>query len=224
MMKLLLPMILVMGTSLYYFLTTPLLIESAESRTIDGKPVFNEIQWNIKDGKEMWTMRQSHGGKLLPKNKWDSLAIHMDERAKFLQLDSTSGARVEYKVSCFMCHSNGPRAIRPVEGSLGPLDQVKVTLLNLRIKLYGRVKAEVLPQLGETPFRHEGKISNAPLLLTRCTSCHNETSLFSRGTLTRQNSLTISFMVNKEHMPPLGSLSFREKQYLENFMDGISTL
>ncbi len=221
MMKFLVPvMVIIMGTTLYSFLSSPIVIESAESRTVDGKPVFNEIQWKMSGGKEIWTMRQSHAGKTLPKKNWDSLSIVMEDKAKFLQFDPATGKRMEYKVSCFMCHSNGPRAIRPAEGSIGVLDQVKVSLLNLRIKLYGRVKAEILPQIGETPFRHEGKISNAPLELPRCTKCHNETSFFARGTLTRQNSLTINFMVNKEHMPPLGSLSFRERQYLENFMNG----
>src|SRR4051812_34042101 len=104
-----------MGTYLYSLLTSPILIESAESRTKDGGPVFNEIQWRWEYGKETWEMKQSHGGKDLPKKKWDKLAIVMDDSASFLQMNE-KGERVEYRASCFMCHSNGPRAIRPKEG------------------------------------------------------------------------------------------------------------
>ena len=216
---LLIPVLLGMGTLLHSFLTTPVLIESAESRTVDGGPVFNEIQWTWKDGKEIWTMKQSHGGRNLPKEKWDNLSIVMEKKATFLQTNA-KGERIEYRASCFMCHSNGPRAIRPVEDSLSLTDAMKVKLLNLRIKLYGRVEAKELPLVGNTPFRHEGKISNTPLTLARCTSCHKEDGFFSRGTLTRQNSITIAYMVEKEHMPPLGGLTSEERKYLENFMSG----
>lgn len=217
---LLIPVLLGMGTLLYIFASQPILIESAESRTIEGGPVFNEIQWSWKNGREIWSMRQSHGGRNLPKEKWDKLAIHLEKKATFLQTDPLSGNRVEYKVSCFMCHPNGPRVIRPVEGSLGISDNLRVKLLNLRIKLYGRVQSKILPQIGKTPFRHEGKISNEILTLSRCTSCHKEDGFFARGPLTRQNSLTINFMVNEKHMPPLGDLTSSERTYLDNFMNG----
>lgn len=214
------PVILIAGVILYHFITTPILIQSAESRTVEGKPVFNEIQWTWKSGKEVWTMRQSHGGKDLPKGSWDRLKIVMeDNQASFLQVNH-KGQRIEYRASCYLCHSNGPRAIRPEEGTTTLSDQMKITLLNLRITLYGRVKGENLPQIGKTPFRHAGKISNAPLTLSRCTSCHREEGFFARGTLTRQNSLAIAFMVKKNHMPPLGELSPKEREYLENFMNG----
>lgn len=213
------PVVLFAGVFLFHFLTSPILIESAESRTVDGKPVFNEIQWGWKNGKEVWSMRQSHNGRNFPGEKWDRLMIVMDGGASFLQLNE-KGERVEYRASCFLCHSNGPRAIRPQEGTSAFTDQMKIALLNFRIKLYGRVKARTLPQIGPTPFRHEGKISNTPLTLSRCTGCHKEDGLFSRGTLTRQNSLTIAFMVKEKHMPPLGELTPEERMYLENFMNG----
>ncbi|MES2527586.1 MAG: hypothetical protein V4598_10880 [Bdellovibrionota bacterium] len=216
----LIPVIIVAGIFLYSFLTAPILFQSAESLTTEGGPVFNEITWGWKEGKEIWKMRQSHEGKNLPREKWDSLAIVMDQKATFLQLKPGTQERIEYKVSCFMCHSNGPRAIRPVEGSLNISDSLKVKMLNLRIKFYGRVKSEGV-SIGKTPFRHDGKISNAPLELSRCTSCHKEDGLHARGTLTRQNSITINFMVKNEHMPPFGELTPKEQQYLENFMEGI---
>lgn len=213
-------MIIVMGTLLYSFLTAPILFQSAESLTTEGGPVFNEISWKYENGKEVWSMRQSHGGKNLPKEKWDSLAIEMNKKATFLQFKPGTKERIEYKVSCFMCHSNGPRAIRPVRGSLSFPDEIKVNLLNLRIKMYGRIKAADLPQIGKIPFRHSGKVSNSPLTLSRCTNCHKEDGYFARGELTRQNAITISYMVGKEHMPPIGKLSETEEKYLEDFLNG----
>ncbi len=212
-------MMIVMGTLLYSFLTAPILFQSAESQTIEGGPVFNEIQWSWKNGKEVWSMRQSHGGKNLSPEKWDKLSIVMDKKATFIQMSPESEKKIEYKVSCFMCHPNGPRVIRPAEGSLTLTENLKVKMLNLRIKLYGRVESEG-KTIGATPFRHEGKISNSPLKLPRCTSCHKEEGLFARGTLTRQNSLTINYMVKSAHMPPFGELTPKEQQYLENFMEG----
>ena len=213
-------MIIVMGTLLYSFLTTPILFQSAESLTIEGGPVFNEIRWEYKNGKEIWSMRQSHGGKDLPKQKWDSLAIVMDKKARFLQMKPETNERIEYKVSCFMCHPNGPRAIRPLEGTLSFTDKVKVKLLNTRIKLYGRVESEGVT-IGKIPFRHKGVISNTTLELPRCSTCHKEDGFLARGALTRQNSITINYMVKNAHMPPFGELTPKEQQYLENFMEGI---
>ena len=214
-----LPAIVVAGSFLYLFVTTPVMIQSAESRTRDGGPVYNEISWSYENGKEVWSMKQSHGGKDLPKKDWDRLRIIVDDTATFLQLDEKN-ERIEYRASCFLCHSNGPRAIHPVPGSVSLSDQMRIALFNFRIKLYGRVKANELPQIGSVPFRHAGRISNAPLNLSRCTSCHNEDGFLARGTLTRQNSITIAFMTKEKHMPPLGELSPEEKQYLENFMNG----
>lgn len=214
-----LPMFLFMGTFLYSFLTSPILFQSAESLTTEGGPVFNEIKWEFKNGKEVWSMRQSHGGKTLPKEKWDSLAIVMEKKANFLQLKPGSNERIEYKVSCFMCHPNGPRVIRPVDGSLNIADNIKVKILNMRIKLYGRIKSEGMA-IGKTPFRHEGKVSNNALNLSRCTSCHKEDGFLARGILTRQNSITIKFMLDRQHMPPFGTLSLQERAYLSAFMEG----
>lgn len=217
---LIIPVASAMGTLLYFFLSSPVVFQSAESRTIDGGPVFNEIKWSWKDGKEVWSMRQSHGGRNLPKVKWDKLAIVMEKEATFLQFDPQTNELIEYKVSCFMCHSNGPRSIRPEPGTLSFPDLVKVQLLNLRIKLYGQLKAKVLPQIGNVPFRHSGKLSNEILKLPRCTSCHQDKGFFSRGFLTRQNAITIEFMVKQQHMPPIGSLSLQEQAYLSAFMEG----
>ena len=213
-------MIITMGIFLYSFLSSPILFQSAESQTIEGGPVFNEIKWGYRNGKEVWSMRQSHGGKNLSADKWDKLSIVMGKKAVFSQRDPKTDKLIEYKVSCFMCHPNGPRIIRPVEGSLNITDKVKVNLLNLRIKLYGRVKSDGVA-IGKIPFRHEGKISNTPLELARCTSCHKEDGFFARGTLTRQNSITINFMVKNAHMPPFGELTPKDQQYLETLMDGI---
>ncbi|MCB9027127.1 MAG: hypothetical protein H6625_12460 [Bdellovibrionaceae bacterium] len=37
-------------------------IESEESKTISGNPVFNKIKWISKKDKDIWMMNQSHHG------------------------------------------------------------------------------------------------------------------------------------------------------------------
>ncbi|WPU63296.1 hypothetical protein [Peredibacter starrii] len=212
----------------YKFLTSPITFASAESRTAEDAIVYNEITWQWKDGQDVWIMRQSHEGLTPKKENWDKLVITVkNEKTRFYQLapgvNEFTGKEKEvpFKVSCFMCHPNGPRAIRPMEfNSLG--EKIQVGLLNLRIKLYGKLENinSAQNQVGDVPFRHEGKISNTPLTLPACMKCHQDQGLFSRGFLTRQNGITIDFMVKNTHMPPFGDLSQKEQKYLKDFMDG----
>ncbi|MBC7371697.1 MAG: hypothetical protein H7326_09035 [Bdellovibrionaceae bacterium] len=216
-------------------------IQSHESRTKDGNPVFNQIRW-IRDGDgDIWMMNQSHDGPNAPLDKWDRLAIIVDKKstprtALFLQLppgklewqDSLLLQKRPFRVSCFLCHSNGPRAIRPDPlGALAitPIEKIKLLAWNLRIKTYGRIKEnpEQLAVDGNllTPFRHRAPLDNETLKIKTCAKCHNENAWWSRGELTRQNSLAIQFMTRNELMPPPGfSLSDEEKGQLQDFLNG----
>ena len=211
--------------AIYQFMKRPLTFASAESRTSENAVVYNEITWQHKDGKDIWIMRQSHQGPKVHKEKWDRLAIVVDGNTnRFYQIEpgknKFSGKEVPFSVSCFMCHPNGPRAIRPLDANW--IEKVQAGLLNLRIKLYGKqVNINTNKnQVGDVPFRHPGKISNTPLTMPACMKCHQDEGWFSRGYLTRQNSITMEFMVRQEHMPPIGTLSEKERNYLKNFMDG----
>ena len=99
-------------------------IESEESKTITGNPVFNKIKWIKREDKDIWMMKQSHHGTHTKNGEWDRLAIVIDKTkspmtARFYQLESGplewmgDPREIPFRVSCYMCHSNGPRAIRP---------------------------------------------------------------------------------------------------------------
>jgi hypothetical protein len=229
MKKLIFSAVILLGgmIALYHFLQRPITFASAESRTSNDQIVYNEITWQWKDGKDIWIMRQSHDGIHTSKKKWDKLVIVVENhKSRFYQLAAGHNEytgkekEVPFKVSCFLCHSNGPWDIRPMESSL--LEKAQVGLLNLRIKLYGRLGNLNTQenQIGDVPFRHPGKISNAPLTLPACMKCHKEDGFFARGPLTRQNAVTVDFMVKNAHMPPIGEISAKERNYLKNFMDG----
>jgi hypothetical protein len=190
---------------------SPITFPSAESRTTTGEIVFNKVSWKREGKVDRWMMRQSHQGAHLASDKWDELMITVeDRRVSFHQLKN--GKEIAPKVSCIMCHPNGPRAIRPLEGAdLTLLEKAQIVLMNLRVKTYGKL---------DVPYKSVGSVSDAPLKLEACMKCHQDEGFLSRGFLRRQNSMSIKFMVENEHMPPLGSLELSEKKYLEEFMAG----
>lgn len=218
-------------------------LESRESKTVGGGPVFNRIKWFNSKDKDVWMMNQSHHGPHAEATAWDRLAIVVDKTktpkvARFYQLkpgplewdeNAIESSTRPFRISCFLCHNNGPRAIRPNErSSFGPLsltDRWKITYWNLRIKLYGRVKPDQvhdqLDRSAQTPFRFHGSFANEPLRVAVCLTCHNESGFLARGLLRRQQMATIKFMVESGEMPPRGfGLSGEEKRELARFLDG----
>ena len=122
---------------------SPVLFQSLESKTVTGEAVYNKIKWFSDSDKDIWMMSQSHNGPQFPEEKWDRLAIIVDKKyktAQFLQLkpgplqwtEDLVSQQVPYRVSCFMCHANGPRAIRPTGSSL--FAEAKILLWNFKIK------------------------------------------------------------------------------------------
>jgi len=216
-------------------------IQSQESKTIEGKPVFNTISWFSLKDKDVWMMNQSHHGATASDDELDRLAIVVDKttspnNVRFLQIkpgpliwsEDLINQRVPYKVSCFLCHANGPRAIRPdydgaVKNSFS--EKVKIALLNLKIKTHGRLVENEQHAIEDVdlkiPFRHRSKIDNDPLLVKTCTHCHNDTGFLARGFLKRQNFLAIRFMVESGNMPPPGfSITAKEKLQIQRFTEG----
>jgi hypothetical protein len=218
-----------------YYDSEGILFESEESKTLSGGPVFNEIKWFKQGSKDIWMMKQAHHG--LDSN-WDRLAIIVENsfspaKVAFYQLEpgelSWTGNEkiVGYKVPCFICHSNGPRAIRPnvnsIEKPIRLKDKVKIILWNLKIKSYGKLNEyDDQKQYDKThspPFRQRGLYER--LQVKTCTNCHKEKGLMARGFLTRQHKATIKHMLDKGHMPPRGiSLREEEKVELDLFLNG----
>lgn len=201
----------------------PIVFQSEESSTKEYGPIFNRISWKSLKNQDIWVMQQTQKGYSDDYNKWDRLAIVIDKTknpktAQFIQ--TTPGSidfsghykNIEFRVPCGMCHTNGPRAIRPIlmEGSpihLNWKDQVKIALWNLRIKLYGRIISGATTHINglprKNPFAFEDHFSTKHLDIKSCTKCHNE-SWLGRGFLQRQNFSSIRFMIEKGYMPPIG--------------------
>lgn len=215
-------------------------LESWESRTVSGGSVFNKIKWFSFKDKDVWMMNQSHHGSQALKNKWERLAIVVDKTkspitAKFFQLKpgplewADNLEQVPLRISCFMCHANGPRAIRPnYKSAFNPMgfkERVKVLAWNIRIKSYGRVvphkSHKDTDQNLVPPFRWRSDYENEPLKISTCLTCHKEQGFFARGRLRRQNIPTIKFMLETGQMPPIGFwLSKEEKIQMEHFLAG----
>ncbi len=225
-------------TPMFFNGSPVLFIQSRESKTVDGHAVFNRIRLISSTDKDVWMMNQSHYGSMAKAGDWDRLAIVVDKTRspKVAQFYQFEPGPLEWKegmvtkplrVSCFLCHSNGPRAIRPdfqssVAG-LSLIERGQTFVWNLRIKAYGRILPH--PDLdrptSETPFRFQGKLENQRLSVATCMHCHQESGLFARGELRRQNAIAIQFMVSSGAMPPLGmSLSEQEKKSIDEFIAG----
>ncbi|MEQ1878784.1 MAG: hypothetical protein ABL958_19240 [Bdellovibrionia bacterium] len=218
----------------------PVLIASSESKTVEGATVFNQIQFISAGGSDIWMLNQSHHGVASMAERWDRLAIVVDRNertARFFQLEpgplkwTGMAQEVSFRVSCFMCHNNGPRAVRPIwdsfEAPLGLKERAVIATWNLRVKSYGRLK--VAPEhdsrdaAGQSPpFRSHAPIDNDTLKVAACVKCHREDGVFSRGLLKRQQMVTISHMVESGQMPPPGfSLSDLERSELQDFLAGL---
>jgi hypothetical protein len=53
----------------------PILIQSRESKTAAGGPVFNRIRYQSGPDVDVWVMQQSHFGPDAPAAQWDRIAI-----------------------------------------------------------------------------------------------------------------------------------------------------
>ena len=216
-------------------------IQSLESKTNTGDPVFNKISWFSYSDKDVWMMNQSHHGADAKGENLDRLAIIVDKTTspnniRFLQLkpgnlvwsEDLIQQRIPNKVSCFLCHANGPRAIRAdYKGVVNNtfLDKLKISYLNMKIKKYGKLvenSAHIIEDKSlKIPFRYPGKLDNDLLLVKSCKKCHND-SKDGRGYLKRQNFLAIKFLIENKFMPPSGhSIPAIEQQKIQKFLTGL---
>lgn len=209
----------------------PVLIQSQESKTGEDRPVFNRISFQPGRDRDVWMMQQSHQGLTGDADLWDRIAIVVQHDARrtaeFYQLEpgalvfDQDEKAVAKKAQCFMCHPNGPRAIRPDQTNsqvkLTRWDRFRVQIWNLRIKTYGRVVAPV--QNLEADFRMQSKPANELLTVTACTRCHSDDGLVRRGHLTKQNFMAIDFMLRNNLMPPPGFfLDEKDRQVIQQFI------
>lgn len=192
-----------------------LTITSLESKTTSGGEVINKISFEVQGKRDIWRMRQSHGGPHLASSEWDELAIIVEDgEVSYQQLKE--GRPVEYRASCFFCHANGPRLIRPKVSS----GHVVLALYNMRIKTYGTLRLKEKKLVGKRPLLARDELSQDPLKVKTCLLCHNG-SAWGRAPLQRQHAETIKHLSDQNQMPPWPfTLSAEEKAELEQFLQG----
>ncbi len=212
----------------------PVEIESLESKSNTGGPVFNRIWREVRGPLDIWLMQQSHLGPDGLHEGWDRLAIVVNRDSsttKFYQLVpgnlrwSEREKEIPFKVACFLCHANGPRAIRPNMASLTmPFSWkawTQVFVWNLRIKTYGPLAPDPSLLLPAAKFRAQGAYANEPLPAKICALCHNN-HWWGRGQLLRQHFMPIRFMLQSRNMPPPGiPLSEGDRKSIAEFLHGI---
>ncbi len=241
------PSVFIASKEISQTLNEPLLFASEESVGPHGEAIFNEVAWQQQGRFDIWRMKQSHNGLHAKPQAWDQLAIIVDRENKTvsyhqLVADSTTALltappdslhpwpQKDYRVSCYSCHANGPRHLRPnwnsSELSLGWQSKLKVNWLNQKMQRYGRLKIIEHSPFTQSierqrPLALTDPFASQPLLVKICQQCHSESGDRPRGPLQRQHLYTIQFMLKNKYMPPKGhSLSAQEKSQLENFMAG----
>lgn len=130
-----------------------------------------------------------------------------------------------YKVPCLMCHSSGPRAIRPYsQDSLYPeskIDLAKLEVWNQKIAALKQV------DYAKPNSQQEGKLqlsdarSQIPLNIVACTECHSKSGIREPLTYMQQNSIT--FLTGNHPtaaMPPKGhSISKVDQDCLDKWLE-----
>lgn len=231
-LSLIMALLLLSGAFLFSVSEEAITFESIESKTIDDGAVFNQVSFETHGDEDIWKMKQSHGGPHLELKNWDELRIRVNKKKRPFQVSYhqlKDGKEIEYKVSCYFCHSNGPRIIRPElkskEAPLALKQRVQIELWNLRMKTYGKVeiKKESYFMAGKeriTPLKYFGKNDVEALKLPSCTICHQDT-FWGRGFLTRQQALPIVHLVKTGNMPPWPfKISPEDKEKLDNYLKG----
>lgn len=220
------------------FFSKPLLMQSFESKTVTGDPVFNEITWFEFPDKDVWMMNQSHFGVNPSPEKKDRIVIVIDKAktpkiAYFMQVkpgplvwsEDLYSQKTINRVSCFVCHSNGLRALRmdPTGKAFSTFDWAKMNYINYKINSYGLVVEDERHAVEDVhlkvPFRSRNVFDNEILNLKKCAICHDGKI---RSELTRQNAFSIEFLVRNKLMPPPEyALNQQEAKKLQNFIRGL---
>lgn len=206
-----------------------ILIESLESKTQEGKQVFNKIDLIESETQDEWIMHQSHYGKDLPTEKWDEIKIIVNKTKNPYEVsyhEYKNGKESEYRASCFTCHANGPRVIRAnTLSKAAPLSLKERYILsywNFKIKTYGPMKTvENNPFKRTVPLSYIGQRESAELGIKTCLHCHNGEGILSRAKLQRQHGMTIEHLVKTRAMPPWPyKMTEQEKIHLKRFIKG----
>jgi len=221
-----------LGTGLIYNQSSPIKIESIESKNFDLKPVYNKISLTSNYQQDIWRMDQSHFGENPSQHQWERLYIYVDKRkipyeATFYQLKpgkTDIKEQVEYRASCYSCHVNGPRLIRPNVDKISMKDKLIISLWNFKIKSYGKIvpsQKNLAQTFEKVPFWYSSNHENKTLEVKTCLRCHNDGAWPNRSKIKRQQVGTVQFLISNHYMPPMGfKLSKKEIEELNAFING----
>ena len=192
---------------------------------------------NSDKNQDLWLMEQSHDDNAVAENSkffeqasFVSIAVDLDKNknsdaqtvAHFKEHNPSGSAPLpinhpknaypwpsekKYSVACALCHSNGPRLIRPnwnsTRAPLSLTEKTFITLWNFRIKTYGPIK-----NTGYEGLHLPGEKWKKLLAVQSCTGCHKIENrnwipwFLTRKPLSRENFLSIRFLLNEGSMPP----------------------
>jgi hypothetical protein len=233
--KVICPLLLLLGGAVVVQenITPTVTIESIESKTEQGHPIYNKIKLYASSKKDVWVMNQSHFGFKAPLDQWDEIKIVVDKKVKPYQVSyhqMKDGTEIEFMATCYTCHSNGPRIIRPnyasKEVSYSLQDKLAIGVMNLKMKMYGKVviKESNFKLNGEhrkIPLKFFGKNDTETVKVKTCTYCHKADGFLARGELQRQHMMTASHLTQTHQMPPWPfKLDKAEKKELKKFLKG----
>ncbi len=220
---------------LYTSFKNEVTIESIESKTANGHEVFNKIIYLPSPDQDVWLMAQSHDGIHHPIEKWDQIKIVVNKKVEPLEVSyhqMSGGKEVELKASCYTCHANGPRVIRPnyesKQVTYSLQDRVSIAMMNLKIKMYGKTvinndNFRLHGNWRKVPLKFFGPEDTEPLKIKTCMLCHKADGFFAHGVLQRQHLGTIAHMTKTKQMPPWPfKLNQEEKKKLDKFVRGLN--
>jgi hypothetical protein len=194
--------------------------ESLESKTEKQEPIYNKISLIQEENRDIWKMKQSHHG---PEAKeWDTIQIIVDKsskpyKASYHQLNE-KGEEIEYRTSCFRCHSGGPRYIRP-KSKLSFKEKLQVQKWNWLIKSYGDVETIQAKEtfVRQVPLKEKEQEHQYSLNSKACLSCHYKGG--PRAPLSIAQRGTIKHLVKTGAMPPWPyKLTAKEKAEVKQFI------
>jgi hypothetical protein len=199
------------------------LVESIESKTSEGMKVFNRIQLVSTVDKDTWLMKQNHSDLV---GEWDELKIEVDKKEKPFKAyyyQMKNGVQKNFRVACFKCHINGPRAIRANFNSTFVkntyFEKLKILMWNFKIKHYGNIQTpqnvKIYNEFRKIPLKYVGRKDNTTISSKTCNYCHGESSFMGRANLLYQQKETIKHLISNGEMPPWPfSMSKKEKNDL----------
>ena len=189
-----------------------IIFESAESKTSNGKVVFNKIQLTQKGGIDTWKMKQSHYG--LRSEKWDNIKIIVNTNKEPYQVSYhqiKDNKEIDYSANCLRCHSNGPRLIRPsVNNTFSLKEKMTLQYWNLTIKGYGSMETKINKLLKTRELKLLVPKQYKTIKHQRCIKCHYNGG--PRAALTSFQQGSIIHLIKNKQMPPWPyKLSLKEK-------------